>query len=126
MKRFAAGAVAVATALSLSTGVASAGTTKDIDTLVNIGAALGAGIKNGVSEPHDGSADASSESLKDEGSARAWVDFYGSSYKNDADNDYKLGTTADILWGVGIAAAVLAAGAAAVNAGVIPGVSLPF
>lgn len=127
MKRFAAGAVAVATALSLSTGVASAATPNDYDTAVNLGALIGASIKNGVSAPHEGSADASSEAHKDNaGSAKAFVNFYGSSYKNDYNNGYAAGTTADILWGFGIAAAVLAAGAAAVNAGVIPGVSLPF
>lgn len=49
-----------------------------------------------------------------------------SSIKNDAANSYKVGTTFDILWGVGVAAAVLlGAGAFAVSQGVVPGVQLP-
>lgn len=132
MKRFAAGAVAVATALSLSTGVASAANTDEESALTVLGAAIYGGVK-GVSEPHSGSAQTSSDAMKDSSSksqqtasSKTHVDFYESSWNNDANNKYKLGTTADILWGFGIAAAVLAAGAAAVNAGVIPGVSLPF
>ena len=119
MKRFAAGAVAVATALSLSTGVASAKEPGE--------AILDGFVEEFVSAPHWGSAKTSSKITDgDQGSSEAQANFYKSSYKNDGNADYKLGTTADILWGVGIAAAVLAAGAAAVNAGVIPGVSLPF
>ncbi|MDK8799474.1 hypothetical protein HMPREF3048_00410 [Corynebacterium sp. HMSC075D04] len=49
-----------------------------------------------------------------------------SSYQNDANNGYKLGTTYDILVGTGIAALVLAALGGAAYAGVIPGVQLPF
>ena len=46
-----------------------------------------------------------------------------SSYRNDANRGYKLGTTYDILVGTGIAAGVLAlVGAAAAAAGKIPGV----
>lgn len=132
MKRFAAGVVAAATALSLSTGVASAqteGDWEDLGTLV--GAGIVAGV-NGVSEPHEGSAKISSDAIKDmdsdaaRGSAKAHVDFNKSSWENDAKNGYALGTTADILWGVGIAVAVLGAAYTAVQNGLIPGVSLPF
>ncbi|KXI15255.1 hypothetical protein HMPREF3227_02550 [Corynebacterium sp. CMW7794] len=131
MKRFAAGAVAVATALSLSTGVASAANTDEESALVGLAAGI-YGAVNGVSEPASGSAETSSDAMDSSSksekaaSSKAYIDFYQSSWDNDANNKYKLGTTADILWGFGIAAAVLAAGAAAVNAGVIPGVSLPF
>ena len=121
MKRFAAGAVAVATALSLSTGAASAKEPGE--------AILDGFVEEFTSAPHWGSFKTSSKMTSDEdanGSGEAWGNFYKSSYENDLNAGYKAGTTADILWGFGIAAAVLAAGAAAVNAGVIPGVSLPF
>ena len=132
MKRFAAGAVAVATALSLSTGVASAEDgLKDL--FAGVGDAIDIGANtavNGKSDLNVGSTETSSDIIKDwdakdrQGSAESHKDFYMSSMKNDAKNGYATGTTADILWGVGIAAAVLAAGAAAVNAGVIP--AFPF
>lgn len=48
-----------------------------------------------------------------------------SSFKNDANQGYKLGTTFEILLGTGIAAVVLAILGGAAAAGVIPGVSLP-
>jgi len=48
-----------------------------------------------------------------------------SSFKNDANQGYKLGTTFEILLGTGIAAVVLALLGGAAAAGVIPGVSLP-
>ena len=132
MKRFAAGVVAAATALSLSTGVASAQTEGDLEDLGTlIGAGIVAGV-NGVSEPHQGSAKTSSnatdswDSDAKRGSAKAHIDFNKSSWENDAKNGYALGTTADILWGVGIAAAVLGAAYTAVQNGLIAGVSLPF
>lgn len=132
MKRFAAGVVAAATALSLSTGVASAqteGDWEDLGTLV--GAGLYAGVK-GESAPAAASSKTSSEATKNwdsdakRGSAKAYIDVNKSSWENDAKNGYALGTTADILWGVGIAAAVLGAAYTAVQNGLIPGVSLPF
>lgn len=49
-----------------------------------------------------------------------------SSFKNDANNGYKVGTTFEILLGTGIAALVLAVLGGAAYAGVIPGVQLPF
>ena len=48
-----------------------------------------------------------------------------STFKNDANQGYKLGTTFEILLGTGIAAVVLAILGGAAAAGVIPGVSLP-
>ena len=119
MKRFAAGVVAAATALSLSTGVASAAQPGEhiVDGFV----------KEVVSGPHWESAKGSAKlSSGNESSSNAWADIYGSSYKNDKKQEYKVGTTADILWGVGIAAAVLGAAYTAVQNGLIPGVSLPF
>ncbi|WP_296133179.1 hypothetical protein [uncultured Corynebacterium sp.] len=118
MKRFAAGVVAAATALSLSTGVASAAQPGEhiVDGFV----------KEVVSGPHWESAKGSSDSLQNENSSKAWGNFYQSSYDNDDKQDYKVGTTADILWGVGITAAVLGAAYTAVQNGLVPGVSLPF
>ena len=119
MKRFAAGVVAAATALSLSTGAASA---------AQPGESTVDGIaKEFISAPHWGSIKGSSDAHKsDENSSKAWNNFYQSSYDNDKKQEYKAGTTADILWGVGIAAAVLGAAYTAVQNGLIPGVSLPF
>ena len=132
MKRFAAGVVAAATALSLSTGVASAQTQGDWE---DAGTLIGAGIVgavNGFSEPALGSAQTSSDATDSwdsdaqRGSAKAYIDVNKSSWQNDAKKGYALGTTHDILWGVGITAAVLGAAYAAVQNGLIPGVSLPF
>lgn len=122
MKRFATALVATATALSLSTATAPA---SDLDTLGNL-IITGAAMSNGVSEPHAGSAKGSSESSSTPEGGAAWVNFYGSSYENDIKAGYPGGTTADILWGVSIAALVLG-GAAAVAAqqGLIPGLELP-
>ncbi len=119
MKRFAAGVVAAATALSLSTGVASA---------AQPGESIVDGIvEEFVSAPHWGSVKTSSKiSGGDENSSKASYNFYQSSYENDTKQKYKRGTTADILWGVGIAAAVLGAAYTAVQNGLVPGVSLPF
>lgn len=117
MKRFTAAVVAAATAVSLSTATAPA---SDLDTLGNL-IITGAAISNGVSEPHAGSARGSSDSSSTPEGGAAWVNFYGSSYKNDIQAGYPGGTTADILWGVGIAAAVvLGAGAFAASQGLIP------
>lgn len=118
MKRFTAAAVAAATAISLSTSAAFAA--EDSSSQQNSGNSSDAR----VSAPHEGSAEASSDSSSKDG-GKAWVDFYGSSYENDDKADYPVGTTADILWGVGIAAvALLGAGAFAVVNGMVPGLNL--
>lgn len=132
MKRFAAGVVAAATALSLSTGVASAQTEGDWEDLGTLIGAAVIGEVNGYSQPHKASTETSSDAINDmdsdaaRGSAKAHVDFNTSSWQNDAKNGYALGTTADILWGLGIAAAILGAAYTAVQNGLVPGVSLPF
>lgn len=118
MKRFATAAVAAATALSLSTGAAGAQEADlgPLETLINMGIAA----ENGVSELHKGSSAGSSDNAD---AAEAFFNFHGSSYKNDVNAGYEAGTTADILWGVGISAAVVAALVAAAQAAGIP---LPF
>lgn len=118
MKRFATAVVAAATALSLSTGTAGAQEV-DLDTLESVANFLTA-AQNGVSHLHDGSSAGSSDNAD---AAEAFFNFHGSSYKNDVNAGYEAGTTADILWGVGIAAAVVGALVAAAKAAGIP---LPF
>ncbi|WP_448853133.1 hypothetical protein [Corynebacterium frankenforstense] len=63
-----------------------------------------------ASEPFNGSSALSSErnDLEKGKAAADWWSIAGSSVKNDAENDYKVGTTYDILAGTGIAAAVIA------------------
>ena len=56
--------------------------------------------------------------------ASAFEKFMQPSYDNDLNNGYKLGTTFDILWGTGLAVAILAAaGGYAYQNGMI---QLPF
>ena len=68
------------------------------------------GNGNKTSEPFNGSSALSSErSDLEKGKAAAdWWSIAGSSVKNDAEKDYKVGTTYDILAGTGIAVAVIA------------------
>lgn len=118
MKRFTAAAVAAATAISLSTSAAFAA--EDASSQQDTSNSSNAQ----TSAPHKGSAEASSESSSKDG-GKAWFEFYGSSYENDIKAGYPGGTTADILWGVGIAAvALLGAGAFAVVNGMVPGLNL--
>lgn len=118
MKRFATAVVAAATALSLSTGTAGAQGVDfgDLESITNAALAT----QNGISQLHDGSSQGSSNNAD---AAQAFLNFHGSSYKNDVNAGYPAGTTADILWGVGIAAAVVGALVAAAKAAGIP---LPF
>lgn len=121
MKRFVAGVLAVATACSLSTGVANAKTSSDVNDLEMTGYILEKGIQE-LANPGTGVTsslkDLARTDIKDE-DAKALF----SSYRNDALNGYKLGTTFDILLGTGIAATVLAAIAAAIQSGAV---KLPF
>ncbi|MCZ9298915.1 MULTISPECIES: hypothetical protein [Corynebacterium] len=128
MKRIAAGVVAAATALSLSTGVASAagdpnaqnGSSNDSYTT---GYIVGSIVKEAAGQ--DGmtsSVEEIAENSKADGNRSPLF----SSFKSDAANGWKLGTTFDILWGTGVAVAVLGAAYTAVQNGLIPGVSLPF
>ncbi|QPK79256.1 hypothetical protein G7Y31_00515 [Corynebacterium lizhenjunii] len=125
MKRFAAGAVAVATALSLSTGVASAADSSNESSLPALEGLTYAVVaaKNGQSEPHKGSTEQSSKAGS---TAESHFETYKSSYANDVKNSYPAGTTADILWGTGIAAAILGLIGFVANSGLIPGLKLPF
>lgn len=128
MKRFAAGVVAAATALSLSTGVASAagdpnaqnGSSNDAYTTGYVIAGFAKEVvgQDGVTSSVENIA----ENSKADGNRSPLF----SSFKSDAANGWKVGTTFDILWGTGVAVAVLGAAYTAVQNGLIPGVSLPF
>lgn len=122
MKRFATAAVAAATALSLSTGAAYAqdpdpnavhGSSSDEYTA---GYVLGAAIKEGLN-PGTGVTSSLRNSIDN---GKEISSALGSSAKADAANGWKVGTTFEILLGVGIAAVVGLAGVAAANAGLLP------
>lgn len=121
MKRFVAGVLAVATACSLSTGVANAKTSSD----VTDGEALAHILKMGAlefAEPGTGMTSSQKPLYNTDNELKNWKGL-ASSYKNDTLNGYKTGTTFDILLGTGIAATVLAAIAAAIQSGAV---KLPF
>lgn len=119
MKRFATAAVTAATALSLSTGAAFAqdanavhGSSNDAYTA---GYIIGAALKEELN-PGTGFTSSLRNSYNDGSDKSALL----SSIKADAANGWKVGTTFEILLGVGIAAAVGLAGLAAANAGLLP------
>ncbi|MDO5032568.1 hypothetical protein [Corynebacterium sp.] len=133
-KRLTAGVVAVATALSLSVSPAFAadeGSSNNGGTDSNSSAGENKPTTDkdgdGMSDAHDGSYESSSDAMdKNDGSSESWDKFYGSSYDNDGENDYPRGTTADILWGFGITAAILGVASFVSQSGMIPGFKLPF
>ena len=143
MKRFATAAIAATTALSLAVvpaGAVNAGdnTPKglgyDSSSKVSEDEAIGYAFLmalaerleagTGMSAPFKGSSDAGVFKTKAGENNKKSDSIFLSSYKNDANNGYKLGTTYDILVGTGIAAAILAlVGGIAAQQGLI---KLPF
>ena len=138
-RRFIAAGLAAATALSLSVAPAQAdekpGLNKDSSSQVTdaevLGYAFGRVVVEGlfpgqgVSQPYLGSSKAGMFDLP-ENKAGAQKDLGNavvSSFRNDANRGYKLGTTYDILVGTGIAAAILALFGVAQQQGLI---KLPF
>ncbi|WP_297850776.1 hypothetical protein [uncultured Corynebacterium sp.] len=121
-RRFIAASLATATALSLSVAPAHA----DIDD-----------IELPMTSSYESSSKRIDKRLKDANAsgnpkeivraidiASAFEKFMQPSYDNDLNNGYKLGTTFDILWGTGLAVAILAAaGGYAYQNGMI---QLPF
>ncbi|MDO5506857.1 MAG: hypothetical protein Q4F64_00780 [Corynebacterium casei] len=114
MKRFATAAVAAVTAISLSTTAAVAQSSDDDNT-------------GDVSPGHEQSAELvgstvenSSEDVQ-QSSGETWLDIFGSSYENDADQEWATGSSADLI----IAALLAIGGAAAVMNGAVPGLQLP-
>ena len=116
MKRFATAAIAAVTAISLSTTAAVAQSSDDDNNSgdVSPGHETSADIV-------DSSTDNSSVDVK-ESSNETWFDVFESSYENDADQEWALGSSADLIIG-----ALLALGGAAfvMNNGSIPGLQLP-
>ena len=141
-RRFIAAGLAAATALSLSVAPAQAdekpGYHKESSSQVTDAEVLGYAIARavvegllpgqGVSQPYLGSSKAGMFDIPEDkaGAQKDLKNGLMSSFRNDANRGYKLGTTYDILVGTGIAALVLAALGGAAYAGVIPGVQLPF
>ncbi|SQG63540.1 Uncharacterised protein [Corynebacterium renale] len=121
MKRIVAGVLAVATACSLSTGVANAKTSSEVTQEELLAYVLLQGVKDKVN-PGDGFT-SSLWALPENNYKKIEDNPLHSSYLNDTANGYKLGTTFDILLGTGIAATVLAAIAAAIQSGAV---KLPF
>ena len=148
-KRFTAAALAAATAISLASAPAQAaddnlhlrelnkpGGSSDVTDLELAGYFVAAGIvegANGANITNNQGVTSSIRSIAERDSkngterlGEAAEGALNSSFKNDANNGYKLGTTFEILLGTGIAAVLLAALGGAAYAGVIPGVQLPF
>lgn len=148
MKRFTAAALAAATAMSLAVAPAQAaddnlylrglnkpGGSSSV-TNQELGAYMfSAGLVEEANEANLTNNHGATSSIRDMGERdaksgtknllNATQGALNSSFKNDANNGYKLGTTFEILLGTGIAAVVLAALGGAAYAGVIPGVQLP-
>ncbi|PFG27739.1 hypothetical protein [Corynebacterium renale] len=122
MKRFIAGVLAVATACSLSTGVANAKTSSEIDEPYMQSYLIAKRISEWL-EPGSGFTSSTREHGMSQEITTEDLKAMGSSYKNDVANNYRIGTTQDILIGTGIAATVLAAIAAAIQSGAV---KLPF
>lgn len=122
MKRFLAGTLAVATAFSLSTGVAGAMTSSEVsDEYLETYSRL-AGYVEGQQKGAGLTSSMRDIMLNYSGNESDYGSLY-SSMKNDAANGYRLGTTMDILIGTGVTAVVLGAIIAAIQSGVI---QLPF
>lgn len=149
MKRFTAAALAATTALSLAAVPAQAaddnlylrglnrpgGSSAVTDAELG-GYLIGAGLVEGANELNLTDNEGVTSSIRNmvERDAKNDTERFGnaadgalkSSFKNDANQGYKLGTTFEILLGTGIAAVLLAALGGAAYAGMIPGVQLPF
>ncbi|MDY3126671.1 MAG: hypothetical protein SOW59_00865, partial [Corynebacterium sp.] len=150
MKRFIAATVAVATAFSLSNGVASAassGSSEKTDVenfvdavelsseIVDTQVEMDTKYPNATNTKKQTSSqefrnDVAEKSAKSDLSStegklsavKAYLDVSKSSIENDYKNNYKFGTTTDILIGVGIVAAIFAVIA---NFGQVAGFKLP-
>lgn len=118
-RRFIAASLATATALSLSVAPAHA----DIE--LPMTSSYESSSKRIDKRLKDANASGNSkEIVRAIDIASAFEKFMQPSYDNDLNNGYKLGTTFDILWGTGLAVAILAAaGGYAYQNGMI---QLPF
>ena len=144
MKRITAAALAATTAISLAAapaqaveidgketggyGHAASSQVTDVELGVYALAAIAAELEKegqGISGPYAGSSRLGIFDTETDEDIANQSAVMKSSFQNDANRGYKLGTTYDILVGTGIALAVLAAVGGAAAAGVIPGVTLP-
>lgn len=142
-RRFAAAGLAAATALSLSVAPAQADeewalnkkTSSEVtDTELGfyaLGRVLAEAAEEGTgfSAPFKGSSEAGIFEIPQDkdGIKNAQSAVFGSSFRNDANQGYKLGTTYDILVGTGIALTILAGlGGFALQQGLLKLPKLPF
>lgn len=120
-RRIVAAGLAAATALSLSVAPAQAATDSALTSSYEssskmIQKSLKDALDSGDQEKYD----------RVIGSAHSLGKFVEPSSENDYKNNYKLGTTFDILLGTGIAVAVLALLGGAAQSGQLPLPKLPF
>ena len=120
-RRFIAASLAAATALSLSVSPAQA----QVDIELPMTSSYESSSKRIEKRLDDANASGNpKERVRAIDIASAFEEFMKPSVENDMNNAYKIGTTFDILWGTGLAVAILAAaGGYAYQNGLI---KLPF
>lgn len=125
-RRFTAVFLAAATTVSLGVAPAGATTSSDISNdqisgfVVRKAAREALFPGTGISAPFLASSQAGMFDIPKEGTKEDFAALYNSSVRNDIANNYKLGTTADIIVGTLIATSVLAVlGGVLVSMGVV-------
>lgn len=131
MKRLAVAAVAAATTLTLSAtpafaadGYSSCPTVPGFnesvcDMYTSSGWAVTGDLNQKISDDNEQYGDVTD-------STQSSIDAWASLMEADENNDWRIGTTLDIIIGTGAAALLLLLGAGAAMSGLIPGVALPF
>lgn len=131
MKRLAVAAVAAATTLTLSAtpafaadGYSSCPTVPGFnesvcDMYTSSGWAVTGDLTQKISDDNEQYGDVTD-------STQSSIDAWASLREADENNDWRIGTTLDIIIGTGAAALLLLLGAGAAMSGLIPGVALPF
>lgn len=131
MKRLAVAAVAAATTLTLSAtpafaadGYSSCPTVPGFnesvcDMYTSSGWAVTGDLTQKISDDNEKYGDVTD-------STQSSIDAWASLREADENNDWRIGTTLDIIIGTGAAALLLLLGAGAAMSGLIPGVALPF
>lgn len=131
MKRLAVAAVAAATTLTLSAtpafaadGYSSCPTVPGFnesvcDMYTSSGWAVVGDLNQKISDDNEQYGDVTD-------STQSSIDAWASLREADENNDWRIGTTLDIIIGTGAAALLLLLGAGAAMSGLIPGVALPF
>lgn len=131
MKRLAVAAVAAATTFTLSAtpafaadGYSSCPTVPGFnesvcDMYTSSGWAVTGDLTQKISDDNEQYGDVTD-------STQSSIDAWASLREADENNDWRIGTTLDIIIGTGAAALLLLLGAGAAMSGLIPGVALPF